>query len=205
MFKKTTRWLVIGTLSVLPFLIIGKVVLFFESVMNTTISNVNNLTNDRMITFGFIFISILMLMAMGYSIEKYGKSMIISFFERIITRIPLISSFHNILKKVIDMFSPKDGEEKREVVFVEYPRRGLWVPAYVTNKNKERKLKVLFVPTSPNPTSGFTIICSENELVKTKMNMEEATTFIISIGVDLKRDIIYNEIYNIEKDRKDYI
>lgn len=205
MFKKTTRWLIIGTLSVLPFLIIGKVVLFFESVMNTTISNVNNLTNDRMITFGFIFISILMLMAMGYSIEKYGKSMIISFFERIVTRIPLISSLHNILKKVIDMFSPKEGEEKREVVFVEYPRRGLWVPAYVTNKNKERKLKVLFVPTSPNPTSGFTIICSENELVKTKMNMEEATTFIISIGVDLKRDIIYNEIYNIEKDRKDYI
>jgi uncharacterized membrane protein len=70
----------------------------------------------------------------------------------------------------------------KEVVYVEYPKEGIWVPAYVTNKYENKY--VLFVPTSPNPTSGFTIIVDKSKLVKSDMDIEEATSFIVSVGVD---------------------
>ena len=59
------------------------------------------------------------------------------------------------------------------------------MPAYVTNKVED--MYILFIPTSPNPTSGFTVIVHESKIVKSKMNIEEATSFIISIGVDFKQ------------------
>ena len=68
------------------------------------------------------------------------------------------------------------------MVYIEYPKEGLWVPAYVTNKEKD--MYILFVPTSPNPTSGFTVIVHESRVVKSEMNIEQATSFIISVGVD---------------------
>jgi uncharacterized membrane protein len=67
-------------------------------------------------------------------------------------------------------------------VYTEYPKDGVWVPAYVTNKKND--MYVLFIPTSPNPTSGFTVIVHESKVVKSTMSIEEATSFIVSVGVD---------------------
>jgi len=89
---------------------------------------------------------------------------------------------YRVIKKVVNMFSGHEKKEPREVVYIEYPKEGLWVPAYVTNK--ENDMYILFVPTSPNPTSGFTVIVHESKVVKSEMNIEQATSFIISVGVD---------------------
>jgi uncharacterized membrane protein len=78
------------------------------------------------------------------------------------------------------------------VVYIEYPKQGLWVPAYVTNKENDRY--ILFVPTSPNPTSGFTIITHESNVVKSEMDIEQATSFIISVGVDYDRSSEANNL-----------
>jgi uncharacterized membrane protein len=68
---------------------------------------------------------------------------------------------------------------------VEYPKEGLWVPAYVTNKLDDRY--VLFVPTSPNPTSGFALIVHESKIIKSEMSIEQVTSFIISVGADYEK------------------
>jgi len=72
------------------------------------------------------------------------------------------------------------------VVYIEYPKDGLWVPGYVTNKKGD--MYVLYVPTSPNPTSGFTLIVHESKVVKSGMSLEDVTSFIVSVGVDYDKD-----------------
>jgi uncharacterized membrane protein len=66
------------------------------------------------------------------------------------------------------------------------------VPAYVTNKHDNKY--VLFIPTSPNPTSGFTVIVDKSKLVKSDMNIEEATSFIVSVGVDYNKASEANQL-----------
>ena len=117
----------------------------------------------------------------GYRVSM-GRSLIINGIDAIITRIPLLNSVYRVTKKVVNLLSGHEQKEAREVVYIEYPKEGLWVPAYVTNKEKDRY--ILFVPTSPNPTSGFTIITHESNVVKSEMDIEQATSFIISVGVD---------------------
>jgi uncharacterized membrane protein len=73
----------------------------------------------------------------------------------------------------------------KEVVYVEYPKDGIWVPAYVTNRFKNKV--VLYIPTSPIPTSGFTVIVDESKLIDSVMDIEEATSFIVSVGVDYNK------------------
>jgi uncharacterized membrane protein len=80
------------------------------------------------------------------------------------------------------MFSSQNQTVAKEVVYVEYPKEGIWVPAYVTNRAADKY--VLFIPTSPNPTSGFTVIVSKDKVLESAMNIEEATSFIVSVGVD---------------------
>ena len=73
----------------------------------------------------------------------------------------------------------------REVVYVEYPKDGVWVPAYVTNRHGDRY--VLYIPTSPNPTNGFTVIVHESKVVKSELDFEEVASFIISVGSDFSK------------------
>jgi uncharacterized membrane protein len=80
------------------------------------------------------------------------------------------------------MFSSHDRTIAKEVVYVEYPKDDMWMTAYVTNRYEDKY--VLFIPTSPNPTSGFTVIVDKSKVIKSTMNIEEASSFIISVGVD---------------------
>ena len=83
------------------------------------------------------------------------------------------------------MFSSHEQTMAKEVVYVEYPKEGIWVPAYVTNRHGDKY--ILFIPTSPNPTSGFTVIVDKSKLIKSAMDIEEATSFIVSVGVDYNK------------------
>lgn len=83
---------------------------------------------------------------------------------------------------MISLFTSDDSSIAKEVVYVEYPKDGVWVPAYVTNRYENKV--VLFIPTSPNPTSGFTVIVDKSKIMESSMDIEDATSFIVSIGVD---------------------
>ena len=85
------------------------------------------------------------------------------------------------------MLSGNEEGGKKEVVLVEYPKSDVWVPAYLLNRHNG--ICVLFVPTSPNPTSGYTVIVKESLVVPTSLSLEEASSFIISMGADfVKRE-----------------
>ena len=101
------------------------------------------------------------------------------------SKIPFLNTVYKISQRMIDLFRSKPDDTKREVVYVEYPKDGMWLPAYLTNREGDRV--VLFVPTSPNPTNGFTVIVHESKIVKSRLDIGEATSFIISLGAEFPK------------------
>lgn len=179
--KKILNHFLIGILAFIPIYVIGSIVFFVNDKFSDLVRFVygyydNYLTTSLIFTFSFLMFSYI-----GYRLSL-GKSSIISAIDHTINQIPFLNTIYRVTKKLVNMFSGHEQKTAREVVYIEYPKEGLWVPAYVTNKEKDRY--ILFVPTSPNPTSGFTIIAHESKVVKSQMDIEQATSFIISVGVD---------------------
>jgi len=179
--KKILNYFLIGILAFIPIVVIAKIVLFVKEIMGGTFKIVYDYADNYLITCVLLVASFAIFTYVGYRVAE-GRSLIISGIDAVIDRIPLLNTIYRVTKKIVNMFSGHKQHTAREVVYIEYPKEGLWVPAYVTNKSGSKY--ILFVPTSPNPTSGFTIIVDESRVVKSEMGIEEATSFIISVGVD---------------------
>ncbi|WP_341328941.1 DUF502 domain-containing protein [Methylotuvimicrobium sp. KM2] len=175
----------IGIFAVIPIVIILQIVIFVKDRVSDLFRMVYGYADNYLYTLMVFAVSFLILSMIGHKIVKEGKFWAIAAFDFIIDRIPLLNSIYRVTKKVINMFSSHERKEAREVVYIEYPKEGLWVPAYVTNKQDDQY--VLFVPTSPNPTSGFTVIVNQSRVIKSEMNIEQATSFIVSVGVDFDK------------------
>jgi len=180
--KKIFNYFLIGILAFLPIYVIGQIVFFLNDRFSDLIKFVYGYYDNYLMTAIIFAGSFTVFTYVGYRLSIVGRSWIISGIDSIADRIPFLNTVYRVIKKVVNMFSGHEQKEAREVVYIEYPKEGLWVPAYVTNKEKE--MYILFVPTSPNPTSGFTVIVHESKVVKSEMNIEQATSFIISVGVD---------------------
>ena len=107
------------------------------------------------------------------------------YLEKLILRIPVIGAVYRISRKLLGFFLPGEQSKVREVVYVEYPSGGMWAPAYVTNRIDD--CYILYIPTSPNPTSGTTMIVDKSKVIPSTMNIEEASSFVISVGVDFSK------------------
>ncbi len=109
--------------------------------------------------------------------------------ESILSRIPLVRSIYKMVKQVINAVFSTNSEAFRKVVLIEYPRQGSWSLAFLTGTNTEinnktkNKMVSVFVPTTPNPTSGFLLMLSKEEVIELDMSIDEALKFIISLGV----------------------
>lgn len=182
--KKILNFFLIGVLAFIPIVVILQIVFFVKELVSELFKMVYNYSDNMMMTMMLFMISFSMFAYVGYRVSM-GRSMIIAAIDAVIHRIPLLNTIYRVTKKIVNMFSGHEKKEPKEVVYVEYPKQGVWVPAYVTNK--EGEMYVLFIPTSPNPTSGYTVIVHESKIVKSAMDIEEATSFIMSVGVDFNQ------------------
>jgi len=196
MFKKFTKYLFIGFLSIIPAVLTFQLFMYIYDKIIALIVHFYGYINSWWMIAGGIFLSIIFFIIIGRSVIVYGSSTYLKILDNIANKVPVLSSVYSILKKVTNMFYSEEHSFS-EVVFVEYPRKDVWVPAYVTNKINDGY--ILFIPTSPNPTSGFTVLVNKKEVILSKMTMEEATSFIVSIGVDLDKKEMIEEMENIIK------
>ncbi len=180
--KQTFKYFLLGVLAVIPMLLIIQIVLFTKQLLTDIVVSIYGYSASYSFTTTLLLLSIVLLTYIGYSLARYRRSIIISVVDAIIEKIPLLNTIYRITKKVLAMFAAEEKTAKREVVYVEYPKEGVWVPAYVTNQAGE--MYVLFVPTSPNPTSGFTVMVHQSKVIKSEMSIEQAASFVISIGAD---------------------
>ena len=180
--KKLFNYFLIGILAVIPIVVILQIMLFVRDRVADLFEMVYGYADNYLYTILVFAVSFIILISIGRKMAKEGRFWAIAAFDYIIEKIPFLNTVYRVLKKVINMFSSRDQTIAKEVVYVEYPKDGIWMTAYVTNRYDDKY--VLFVPTSPNPTSGFTVIVDKSKVVKSEMNIEEASSFIISVGVD---------------------
>lgn len=182
--KKLFNFFLIGVLAFIPIVVILQIVFFVKDMVSDLFRMVYDYSDNYPMTITLFVISFSVFAYVGYRVSM-GRSLIIATIDAVIERIPLLNTVYRVTKKVVNMFSGHEKKPPKEVVYVEYPKQGIWVPAYVTNK--EGQMYVLFIPTSPNPTSGFTVIVDESKIVKSDMNIEEAASFVVSVGVDFNK------------------
>lgn len=110
--------------------------------------------------------------------------------EWIVYKLPLISSVYSLLKQVFETFLSTQNQAFNKVVLLEYPRKGLWILGLVSSDTKGEVMKKLdkpminvFIPTTPNPTSGFLIFVPKEDTIELDMSVEEGIKFIISGGL----------------------
>ena len=140
-----------------------------------------------------IIISILLITFIGWlSVSFIGKKLL-EIFNNILKRIPFLRTVYSALVQMIETFTKRE-EGQKNVVLVEYPRKGSWAVGFatkdntgeITNKTKKNLVNV-FIPTTPNPTSGFLLMFPKEEIVYLDMSFEEASKFIVSAGTSSPR------------------
>ena len=135
-----------------------------------------------------IIITIFFITFIGFlSLSFLGKKFL-QLIDTLFKKIPLLGTFWSAVKQMSQSF--KDNKhKKRSVVLVEYPRKGVWAVGFATKENEgeiknktNKELINVFVPTTPNPTSGFLLMFEKNDIIYLDMSFEEASKFVVSAG-----------------------
>ena len=123
----------------------------------------------------------------GLSLSFIGKKFL-QLFNDLLKKIPILRTIYSAIGQMTETFAPKKGS-KKSVVLIQYPRKGSWAVGFATKENKgeiskktNTELVNVFVPTTPNPTSGFLLMFPKSEIVYLDMTFEEASKFIVSAG-----------------------
>ena len=135
-----------------------------------------------------IFLSIIFITVVGgLSLSFLGKKFL-QIIDDLFKRIPILRTIYSAIGQMTDSFRNQEGN-KKSVVLIEYPRKGSWAVGFATKENTgEIKSKTnqnlinVFVPTTPNPTSGFLLMFPKEDLIYLDMSFEEASKFIVSAG-----------------------
>ena len=180
--KLLLRYIFVGALSLFPLILVIVVVNYLKNLGISAYLSLHDYTDSFELTLALMAGVIAVFALLGFSIEKYGRSIFVSMIDSTFDKIPAIRSVYSVSKKLAAMLSGGEDGTKKEVVLVEYPKEGLWVPAYLLNRHEN--ICVVFIPTSPNPTSGYTVLVDENLIKKTSLSLQEASSFIISMGAD---------------------
>jgi len=187
--KKYFRYILVGALALIPLLIVVQLLFWINQLALNLFVFVSSYTDSSAFTVILFILTFIILAIVGSSMEKFGKSVVVSMIDKALIKVPAIGTVYSIIKKITALFTPNQKDDKKDVILVEYPKVGLWVPAYVLNEYKN--LLVIFVPTSPNPTSGYTVIVEKSKVKSTSLSVAEASQFIISMGADfIKKDEI---------------
>jgi len=150
--------------------------------------------------FGIVLaISILLVTGM-LAANLFGRRLV-EFWEAILNRIPLVRSIYNSVKQISTTILDSNGKSFRKVVMLQYPRKGIWSIGFLTNEDVSTDIEGLnedlvavFVPTTPNPTSGFIIMAPRDDITELDMSVEEGFKFIISMGVIIPDGPIRTEL-----------
>ena len=140
-----------------------------------------------------ILISILLITIVGgLSLSFFGRR-ILKLIDDLFKRIPFLRTVYSAIVQMTETFSNKD-DDKKSVVLIEYPRKDVWAVGFATKENigemadkTNKKLINVFVPTTPNPTSGFLLMFPIDDVIFLDMTFEEASKFIVSAGTSNKQ------------------
>lgn len=136
---------------------------------------------------------IVLVYLVGVIASIIGGRTLVGYSQRLLQKIPIVRPIYSSIKQIVDSFSTSGKAGFRQVVVVEFPMKGTRTVGFVTNESQGKigeKLLYLFIPTAPNPTSGFLQIVREEDAVKVDVSVDDALKMVISAGNVLPQGII---------------
>jgi uncharacterized membrane protein len=137
-----------------------------------------------------VLLSLLILVATGLITANFIGQRLLQFWESLLGRIPVVKSIYNSVKQVSDTLFSSNGHAFRQALLVQYPREGSWTIAFMTGRpggdvvnHLQGEYVSVYVPTTPNPTSGFFLMMPQKDVIVLDMSVDEALKYIISMGV----------------------
>lgn len=192
--RNVRRNFITGLLVTVPAaLVVLALLWFFNTIDNILQPFIRAIFGQSIIGLGFIITIILIYMAGILASNIVGKRLIL-FGEAIVGRLPVLRQIYNAAKQAMASLSGlnKTRTAFREVVMVEFPRRGMWTVAFITNELHDaagNKLISIYVPTAPVPTSGYFALVAESEIKRTNISVDAAMKMVISSGIASTEDI----------------
>ena len=189
-FAKLRNYFVTGIVVLVPIGITLYLIKFFVTISSKLVPydlNPNNYLPIAIPGLEIILSIIFITFIGGLSLSFIGKK-ILQLFNDLLKKIPILRTIYSAIGQMAETLAPKRGNRKT-VVLVEYPRKGSWAVGFATKDNKgeiskktNSKLVNVFIPTTPNPTSGFLLMFPKDEVIYLNMSFEEASKFIVSAG-----------------------
>jgi uncharacterized membrane protein len=133
-----------------------------------------------------IILTLLFIFILGILITNVLGKTIFNWGEKILDKLPFVNTIYNTIKQITSAFSSSTVKSFEQVVFIQYPRKGLWTMCFVTNQSKNENGESfyhVFVPTTPNPTSGVFIVVPQKDAIHPDISVEDGLKAIISGGI----------------------
>lgn len=184
-----------GLLVILPIFITGYVIWFFIKAMDTFLKYIPvkylpETYLDIYIPGLGLILAIILILAVGVLTRNIAGRKVLQFWDNLVDRIPLARILYSSVKQLLHAFLYQNSDAFQRVALIEYPRRGIYVLSFITGESRgeiqektNKKMINVFVPTTPNPTSGFYILVPEEDLTVLDMSVEDAFKLLISGGL----------------------
>ena len=195
MMQTLRRYLIAGLLIWVPLGITVFVIRVMVGLMDQTILLIppqwrpEALLGFNIPGLGVVLVLVIVLLT-GMIVANILGRKLVGLWDAILSRIPLVRTIHSAVKQVMETILNSGSKSFRKVMLIEYPRKGVWTLAFqtgeVTGEIRDKTgvpVVTVFVPTTPNPTSGFVIIVPKEELIELDMPVEEGLKLIMSLGV----------------------
>jgi uncharacterized membrane protein len=189
------RYLIAGLLIWLPLGVTVLVVRLLVGTMDQTLLLLpERFRPDTLLGFHIpglgLVLTVLVVLATGMLVANLFGRRLVALWERLLARIPLVRSIYMAVKQLAETMFSSGGQSFRKVLLIEYPRQGLWTLAFQTGtgvgeaqRKTGREVVNVYVPTTPNPTSGFFLMVPVEDVVELDMSVDDGLKMIISMGV----------------------
>jgi len=189
------KYLLAGLVVWLPILATFGILRFIIDLLDNTIALLPYAYQPEQL-FGFkvpgfgVIISLVLLLITGILATNFLGQRLVTWSEALLDKIPLVRSIYNASKQIIQAIFATNSQAFRKVLLVEYPRKGVWSIAFQTGVTSSlvaekvgEDVVSIFIPTTPNPTSGFLMMLPKKDVIELDMTIDEALKFIISLGM----------------------
>ncbi len=189
------HYLVAGLLVWVPLVVTWWVVITLVDLMDRTLVLIPpQYRPDELLGFHVpglgVILALTLLLLTGLSVANFLGRQIVATWEGILERIPLVRSIYSAVKQVMQTFFSTDSKSFRKVLLVQYPSKGLWSLAFLAGEpvgevqaKTEKEVLTVYVPTAPNPTSGYVIFAAREDVIELDMPVEDAMRMILSLGM----------------------
>ena len=189
------KYLITGLLIWIPLAITIWVLQLIVSTMDRSLDLLPpSLQPDELFGFNIpglgMLLTILVLIGTGVFASNILGQRLVLFWERILGRIPVVKSIYSGVKQVSDTLFTPGGQAFRKALLIQYPRAGSWTVAFLTGQpagevasHLQGDYLSVYVPTTPNPTSGFFLMIPRNEVIELELSVDEALKYVVSMGV----------------------